>query len=101
LVVPTHFVDVTDLLDEKRRILAAHASQDQWLDATQKISAYLETMVELNREVGSLSRSSDNVNHAAGFNYAEGWRQHIHLGLGQVGFDPLVVELMHSKIIRA
>jgi hypothetical protein len=82
-------VDVTDLLDEKRRILAAHASQDQWLDATQNISAYLETMVELNREVGSLSRSSDNPTCAAAFNYAEGWRQHIHLGLGQQGFDPL------------
>lgn len=108
LVVPTHFVDVTDLLEEKRRILAAHASQDQWLGATQKISAYLETMVELNREVGSLSRNvailadksisqktvdSDNLK---GTKYAEGWRQHLHLGLSQPGFDPLAVELADS-----
>jgi LmbE family N-acetylglucosaminyl deacetylase len=100
LVVPTHFVDVTDLLDEKRRILAAHASQDQWLDATQKISAYLETMVELNREVGSLSRSSNNPTCAAAFNYAEGWRQHIHLGLGQQGFDPLASALQECSVVR-
>lgn len=100
LVVPTHFVDVTNLLEEKRRILAAHASQDQWLGATQKISAYLETMVELNREVGSLSRNTCGESGSKAFPYAEGWRQHIHLGLSKPGFDPIASALQECLVVR-
>ncbi len=80
LVTPSHFVDVSQLVDRKRELLAAHVSQDQWLGASQGISAYLETMLELNRQVGQLSGR---------FALAEGWRQHLHLGLSPAGFDPL------------
>lgn len=79
-VIPTHFVDVTRHLATKRQLLAAHASQDQWLDETQQISSYLTTMEDLNREVGQLSGR---------FQLAEGWRQHIHLGLSAPDYDPL------------
>ena len=98
LVVPTHFVDVTDYLDRKRQLLAAHASQDQWLDATQRISAYLETMVQLNREVGQMSQRGAQATGGAGFMYAEGWRQHLHLGLGPADYDPLAEELGERRI---
>jgi hypothetical protein len=27
------------------------------------------------------------------FRYAEGWRQHLHLGLGPAGWDPLALTL--------
>lgn len=84
-VIPTHFVDVSNLLERKRELLAAHASQDQWLDSTQGISAYLETMIELNAEVGQFSRDRSQQ----GFAYSEGWRKHLHLGLAQADFDPL------------
>ncbi len=80
LVVPTHFVDVTDLIVRKRELLAAHASQNEWLDATQGLSSYLTTMEELNAQVGSMSGR---------FKLAEGWRKHLHLGLSPDGFDPL------------
>jgi len=89
LVVPTHFVDVTPYLATKRQLLATHASQDQWLDATQKISSYLTTMEDLNREVGELSGQ---------FQFAEGWRQHIHLGLSAPGFDPLQAALANVAL---
>ncbi len=91
LVVPSHFVDVTPHLEDKRRLLSAHASQDQWLDATQRISSYLTTMEDLNREVGQLSQR---------FELAEGWRQHIHLGLSSPAFDPLHAALADGAVLR-
>ncbi len=90
LVVPTHFVDVSSLLERKRQLLAAHASQDQWLDDSQQISSYLQTMEDLNAQVGKLSGR---------FALAEGWRQHVHLGLSPAGFDPLREALSTSIII--
>lgn len=84
IVQPSHYVDVTPVLDRKRQMLAAHVSQDQWLGATQGISAYLETMVQFNKEVGQFSQLS-----SSGFQFAEGWRKHFHLGLSPENFDPL------------
>ena len=85
--MPSHFVDVAGQLDRKRELLSMHASQDQWLDDSQQISSYLQTMENLNAEVG---RMSDR------FGFAEGWRQHIHLGLSAPGFDPLNAELSQT-----
>lgn len=90
LVTPTHFVDVSSLLERKRALLAAHASQNDWLDASQGISAYLDTMHDLNREVGQLSGR---------FALAEGWRQHLHLGFSPAGFDPLRSALDNSIVV--
>lgn len=92
LVTPTHFVDVGPLVDRKRQLLAAHASQDQWLGASQGISAYLETMLDLNRQVGQLSGR---------FELAEGWRQHLHLGFSPSGFDPLRTALDSAIVCPA
>jgi LmbE family N-acetylglucosaminyl deacetylase len=50
-VMPTHFVDVGDLLPRKRELLLAHASQAAWLDQTQGLNSYVATMEELNRQV--------------------------------------------------
>ncbi|MCR9295546.1 MAG: PIG-L family deacetylase [bacterium] len=80
LVIPTHFVDVTDLIPRKRELLSYHESQAGWLDATQSMGSYLNAMVDLNAEVGQLSGK---------FRFCEGWRQHIHLGLSAPAFDPL------------
>lgn len=91
LVEPSHYVNVSSLVDRKRELLAAHASQDQWLGASQGISAYLETMVELNRQVGQLSGQ---------FELAEGWRQHLHLGFSPAGFDPLRDALDSVMVVR-
>ncbi|HKD35174.1 MAG TPA: PIG-L deacetylase family protein [Pirellulales bacterium] len=79
-VRPSLFVDVSSLLDRKAAALACHASQKQWLDASQGLDSYIETMKALNREVGQMSGR---------FEYAEGWRKHLHLGFCAESADPL------------
>lgn len=91
LVIPTHFVDVSQLLERKRKLLAAHASQNEWLGASQGISTYLETMRALNHQVGQMSGR---------FELAEGWRQHLHLGFSDAGFDPLRTALQEAVLVR-
>ncbi len=80
LVAPGLFVDVSGVIDRKAAMLACHKSQKEWLDASQGLDSYLETMKELMREVGRMSGR---------FEYAEGWRRHAHLGLCAAGADPL------------
>ncbi|MEZ6136298.1 MAG: PIG-L family deacetylase [Pirellulaceae bacterium] len=91
LVVPSIFVDVGPFESAKSELLAAHASQDQWLDDSQSISSYLTTMHDLNREVGGLSGR---------FERAEGWRQHLHLGFSAQGFDPLTEALGEAAYVK-
>ena len=71
LVVPDLFVDTTDLMEKKKELLACHASQKEWLDVSQGLDSYLATLESLDRQVGEMSGR---------FEFAEGWRQHLHLG---------------------
>jgi len=79
-VRPELFVDVTGVLQKKREMLACHASQKEWLDASQGFDSYLNAMEALSREVGQMSGR---------FQYAEGWRRRLHLGLSDRDADPL------------
>lgn len=74
------YVDITTVLPMKRRMLACHASQKEWLDHSQGLNAYLDAMEAMAREVGQLSGS---------YAFAEGWRRHLHLGFAAVDQDPL------------
>jgi LmbE family N-acetylglucosaminyl deacetylase len=78
------YVDVTELLPEKRRMLACHRSQKEWLDRSQGLDSYLLTMEDMCRQVGVRSRV---------FAAAEGWRRHSHLGFADPEFDPLTAAL--------
>jgi LmbE family N-acetylglucosaminyl deacetylase len=80
-VVPDLFIDTTSVLDRKREILGCHQSQQAWLDSTQKMSSYLQSMIDMDRERGSLSGR---------YEHAEAFRRHLHLGFSSAGFDPLV-----------
>ncbi len=90
-IVPHFFVGITDVLERKRAMLACHASQKEWLDATQGMDAYLDEMEGMSREVGAMSKVQP---------VAEGWRRHSHLGFGSEDFDPLsqLLDLSHSNI---
>jgi len=77
---PEFFVDITDVIDRKRDMLACHRSQRGWLDDSQGVDNYLRNMEDMSTRVGELSRR---------FKYAEGWRRHSHVGFGQEDFDPL------------
>jgi LmbE family N-acetylglucosaminyl deacetylase len=79
-IAPDLYVDVTSVLELKRTALACHASQKEWLDHTQEIDSYLETMADTARRVGRMSGR---------FGAAEGWRRHSHLGFCAAGADPL------------
>jgi LmbE family N-acetylglucosaminyl deacetylase len=79
-VMPGAFVDTTSTHAQKRAALACHASQKEWLDATQGMDSYLVAMDDFSRKVGALSGR---------FEHAEGWRRHSHLGFRADDTDPL------------
>jgi LmbE family N-acetylglucosaminyl deacetylase len=79
-IEPELFVDTTDVQKEKRAALACHASQKEWLDATQGMDSYLNAMEEFSAAIGRMSGV---------FTYAEGWRRHAHLGFCAEADDPL------------
>ncbi len=86
----TRYVNIERTLGRKREALACHASQKEWLDATQGIDSYLTAMEETSREIGRMSGRSS---------VAEGWRLHSHLGLCASDADPLadaLGELVHK-----
>ncbi|HWA98195.1 MAG TPA: PIG-L deacetylase family protein, partial [Pirellulales bacterium] len=83
-VRPGLFVDIGDVLEQKTEMLACHASQKLWLDESQGFDSYLHTMREGSREVGRLSGR---------YEYAEGWRRHLHLGFCAAEADPLAEAL--------
>jgi N-acetylglucosamine malate deacetylase 1 len=90
-VKPDLFVDTSDLLLRKSELLAAHQSQKLWLDQSQGLDAYLDTMRELDRQVGQMSRQ---------FSHAEGWRKRLHLGFAAEDSNPLVTDLEPVRCIQ-
>lgn len=83
-VRPGIFVDIGSVLAEKIAMLACHKSQQAWLDTSQGMNSYVQTMQDLMREVGQMSGR---------FEYAEGWRKHLHLGFCSAAADPLAAAL--------
>ncbi|OYP29873.1 PIG-L deacetylase family protein [Rhodopirellula sp. MGV] len=80
-VVPPHFyVDVSDVVEQKVELLACHASQKQWLDQSQGMDSYLQALRDVNAETGRMSGV---------FEFAEGWRKHLHWGFCGPDDDPL------------
>lgn len=79
-VVPHFYVDNTDVIDRKFEALGCHESQRAWLDSSQKMDSYTETMRTIGREVGRMSGK---------FEYAEGWRRREHWGFCGPDDDPL------------
>lgn len=78
------WVDVANVFSQKEAALLCHASQRQWLDASQGMDNYAATLRNLTETAGQLSGR---------FALAEGWRRHVHWGLGAPTFDPLASEL--------
>jgi N-acetylglucosamine malate deacetylase 1 len=64
----------------KLAALAAHHSQQHWLEASQGMNSYLQAMEDMSLAVGAMSGE---------FKFAEGWRRHSHLGFSRQEWDPL------------
>ena len=80
IITPHLYVDEADVIETKVKSLACHASQKQWLDESQGMDSYLQTLRDLSREVGRMSGR---------FEYAEGWRRREHWGFCGPNDDPL------------
>lgn len=90
-VVPGAFVDTTSVHEIKRQALAAHASQKDWLDVSQGMGSYLQSLDAMSLEIGKMSGE---------FTHAEGWRRHLHLGLSRNDVDPLADALKDYYLIN-
>jgi len=80
-VEPDVLVDVSSVIEIKKRMLRCHASQREWLLKQHGMDEYVESMLAMGR-----ARAS-----AIGVEYAEGFRQ--HLGHGYPQDDLLAAEL--------
>jgi LmbE family N-acetylglucosaminyl deacetylase len=79
-IIPGAFVDTTGVHEIKRKALAAHKSQQDWLEESQGFNSFLQAMEDMSLTVGRLSKK---------FRHAEGWRRHLHLGFCLAETDPL------------
>ena len=79
-VTPGFFIDVEGFMEKKRAMLALHGSQKRWLDESQGMDAYLDSMRDMTAEMGSQSGR---------FRFAEGWRRHNPLGFCSPDYTPL------------
>lgn len=85
LVTPTLYVDVGDKVTIKEEMLRRHATQKEWLDTSQGMDSYLITMREVCASIGAMAPQP--------LQYAEGFRQHLHVGLSAQDGDPLATIL--------
>ena len=79
-VSPDFIVDTTPVMDQKVAALECHACQKEWLDESQGMDSYVQTMRDLTSEVGRM---------AGQFEYGEGWRRRQHWGFCGPEDDPL------------
>jgi LmbE family N-acetylglucosaminyl deacetylase len=79
-IIPGVFVNTSSVQEKKLEALKAHKSQQNWLDVSQKMNSYLQTMEDIALEIGKMSKI---------FRYAEGWRRHLHAGFCSEDADPL------------
>ncbi len=79
-ITPGAFVNTASVHGTKLEALKAHQSQQNWLDASQKLNSYLQTCEDISLRVGKMSKK---------FKHAEGWRRHLHYGFCSEDADPL------------
>ncbi|MBI5800254.1 MAG: PIG-L family deacetylase [Verrucomicrobia bacterium] len=90
-IVPGAFVNTASVHARKLAALAAHKSQQGWLDVSQGMNSYLRSMEEMSSAVGRLSKK---------FKHAEGWRRHLHLGFSSNEVDPLAEALGKDCLVN-
>lgn len=73
------YVNVGEVMEEKRRMLGCHESQSRWLLQSQG----MDTVGFMSDMCGEAGRDSGR------FEYAEGWRRRLHLGYTHAETDPL------------
>jgi len=90
-IIPGAFVNTTTTHKTQLKALAAHKSQQNWLDVSQGMNSYLLAVEDMALAVGRLSRR---------FKYAEGWRRHLHFGFCGPDADPLAEALGKNYLVN-
>ncbi len=90
-IVPGAFVNTTTMHKTVMAALAAHKSQQNWLDVSQGINSYLLAMEDMSLAVGRMSKR---------FKHAEGWRRHLHFGFCGHDADPLAQALGKNYLVN-
>ena len=90
-IIPGAFVNTASVHKTKHAALAAHKSQQKWLDVSQGLNCYLLAMEDMSREVGRMSKK---------FKHAEGWRRHLHFGFSATEADPLREALGKNYLVN-
>jgi LmbE family N-acetylglucosaminyl deacetylase len=90
-IIPGAFVNTSNVYEVKLAALEAHQSQQRWLNASQGLNSYVQSMAGMSREVGRMSRR---------FRHAEGWRRHLHLGFSRADADPLKDALGEDYVVN-
>lgn len=80
IISPDFYINTDAVHSVKYAALQAHASQQEWLEDSQKMNSYLLAMDSFSRQVGTMSDV---------FTHAEGWRRHSHLGFSHEDYHPL------------
>lgn len=89
LVIPSLYVDIAAKIEVKEEMLRRHATQKEWLDTSQGMDSYLITMREICAEMGRMAPQP--------LPFAEGFRQHLHVGLSGQDGDPLA-QVLGAKV---
>ena len=85
------WIDIAGVMDMKEEMLSCHASQRQWLENTQGMDSYTQTMIDQSAAMGKMSGR---------FSFSEGWRRHNPLGYSpDPSFDPLRKALGRSALV--
>jgi len=79
-VVPEFFVNTSSVQETMRRAQLAHESQSDWLQTSQEMESFVNTIDEASLAVGKMSRK---------FKHAEGWWRHLHYGFSAEAADPM------------
>jgi LmbE family N-acetylglucosaminyl deacetylase len=90
-LVPGAFVNTTSVHKTQLKALAAHKSQQNWLDVSQGLNSFLLAVEDMSLAVGRLSKK---------FKYAEGWRRHLHFGYCSPEADPLEEALGKNYLVN-
>jgi N-acetylglucosamine malate deacetylase 1 len=90
-MIPGAFVNITSVHKLQLKALAAHKSQQRWLDVSQGMNSFLLAVEDMALEVGRLSKK---------FKYAEGWRRHLHSGYCGPEDDPLADALGKNYLLN-
>jgi N-acetylglucosamine malate deacetylase 1 len=95
-ILPEFAVNIDSVMPGKSAMLAEHASQQEWLDQSQGMNAYIQSMQDFAAEMAEL---------AGGCRWAEGWRRHNPVGLCaadedlmRTGLPPEVILPMECRL---